>query len=369
MSATARIIDGGVAASIYVEDVTTALLTYNQIRLYRATSPDGTFSTTGDVASLVAAQELYAITDSSGDANKYYQYDLYHTVSTAASAKSEVFAPSEATLLKVRLEAARQAGAGFASTCSALGTTTTLIDDKLKDEGVSTDFLEGAWIYRPDAAAAGDKLRRVKAAGFATSTGTLSIDRAWTNAPASAEVYHIYTLLPPVLSAGQAYSWDRAVQDALAETWYVDLLNVGPGTTVPTVRFDLAPFPIQRDSVRRVFTRYVDDNDEIHDTDQSLLGKYWKVEENAGGLTLVLSTAPTTSESVFVEANRTYAPLYTDAAVTPCPFALAWRGAVWKAYEHLNRVQTGKYAIEVQGARTDFLNEYARHRPQNMVLT
>ena len=139
----------------------------------------------------------------------------------------------------LRIEAARQAGSGFSSTCTALGTTATLIDLKLVDQGVTVKFLEGAWIYRPDAAAAGDRVRRVKVDGFTVATGTLTIDRVWTNAPASAEVYHIFTLLPPIDQAGAAYSWDKAINDGLAHNYYRDEIVLGHGDERGAFRFNL----------------------------------------------------------------------------------------------------------------------------------
>lgn len=354
-----------IAVAVYVEDIDTQIATYNQIRLYRASSPDGTFSLTGDVATLVADQEQYALTDASGDANQYYQYDFYHTVSTAASAKSEVFSPPEATLLKVMLKAAQESGAGFSSTCTATGDTTYLVDAKLNDDGLDEDFLEGAWVYMYGASAA-NKLRRVTT--FTTATSRLTWARA-SVALNSGDPYHVYTLLPPIPTPGQAYSWRDAVNDGLNATWYIDLLNIGPGTSTQPSRFDLSSFQLPRDSVRRVFLRTYDDDDRPYDEDMNMRGNWWSIEENGPQeMTLILSRPPGTTEHVFVEVQRTYAAIYTDDAVTVCPFELAWRAAKWKAYEHLNAIQLGKYAGEMTLARKAFVTEYARYRPQNAVI-
>lgn len=132
----------------------------------------------------------------------------------------------------LRIETARQASCGFSGTCTALGTTSTLIDLGLIDQGITAKFLEFAWIYRPDAAAAGDRVRRVKLDGFTITSGTLTIDsnRLWTNAPASGEVYQIFSILPPINQPGMAYSWDKAINDGLANIMHRDEIVLGRGS-------------------------------------------------------------------------------------------------------------------------------------------
>ncbi|MCR4339414.1 MAG: hypothetical protein NUW01_05950 [Gemmatimonadaceae bacterium] len=151
------------------------------------------------------------------------------------------------TLAVLRLEAARLASMAFDGSCSALGTTSTLIDAALRDVGVDTAFLQAAWMYRPDAAAAGDMTRAVQDAGFTVASGTLAPVRAWTNAPASAEAYQIYSIIPPVDVPGIPVSWDRAITAGLARCYFTDEIVIGRGTSKGDRRF-----PITRSEVTQI---------------------------------------------------------------------------------------------------------------------
>lgn len=357
---------------IYVEEIATQIATYATIRLYRGTTPNvTTASTLAGTATLVAGQEEYSITDASGVAGSWYRYTLYNATGAVESSLSPAWRSDGQSLRVIRLEAARQSGNGYDSTCTALGSPTTLIDKALVDEGVDAEFLEGAWIYRPDAVAAGDMLRRVKPDGFAVATFTLSIDsdRPWTNAPASAEEYHIYNLLPPIDAAGQPYSWDRAVRDGLNDVWYADQLNLGEGTAGAQGRFALTTHLgyIARSQVRRVLlrtSRTVGAETLLETREADKNGGWWDFYEDGPGLLSVeIHPAPGTDETVLVEVNRPHDGIYIDADVTDCPLEIAWRAAVWKAYGYLNSRFRGKFAAEHALAQQDFLDEYRKIKP------
>lgn len=359
-----------VTVQVYVEDIATQLLTYTQVRLYSDTTPGGAFSTLVDTETLVAGQEVYTLTDSAGTPSTWYRYRLYNTTGPVQSDLSEAFQATGATLRNLRIEAAIECGAGFASTCSALGTTSTLIDAALRDSGVDTSFLEGAWIYRPDAAAAGDKVRRVNTDGFTVASGTLAPSRNWTNAPASGEVYQVFNLLPPVDAPGSAYSWDRAVRDGLNVCWFVDQVNLGEGTATGQTRFSLAAYGAGRNTVRRVFLRTEDSNGILFDYAVGRGESWWGLtDDGLGSLSLDLGIAPGTDETVIVELARVDAELYADTDTTACPQRLAVKAAAMKALEYLNGIaRPGSYEGEYAAARGWFLSEYARHRPPPIVV-
>jgi len=87
-------------------------------------------------------------------------------------------------------------GLYYNGTCSALGTTATLVDAVgLKSSLKGSQEWVGQYLYRPAAAAAGDMTRQIYT--FDPATGTLVPDTAWTNAPANAEAYEIYRYLHP----------------------------------------------------------------------------------------------------------------------------------------------------------------------------
>lgn len=359
-----------VTVDIYIEDAADQIADYDTIRLYRGTDPS-VYPFTGlpvTTATLVSTTLAYTLTDTNGTANSYYRYSLYNSSTTTESDQSEVINPAGLTLLRLRLEAARGAGVGFNGTCSETGTLTTLIDAALRDSGIDATFLEGAWIYRPDAAASGDRCRRVKASGFDATTGTLSFDRAYTNAPTSGEVYHVFLLQPPIDQTGAPYSWDRAVRDGLQRYWFVDQLNLGAGTSTRQTRFSLGTHAsyVTRQRIRRVLLRTTDSNGIDTDVNADSNGRFWDYVEN-GPMTISLEIipAPSTDQTVIVEVNRTDAQLFGDGDVTVADLEIARRAVVLAMYQEMNTLQPGKYAGEYQAALLDWNQHY--EKPTGMV--
>ncbi len=360
-----------VTVSIYCEDISTKLLTYDSFRLYRDTSPNGAFSTLVSTTTLVAAQTEYEVTDAAGTSDSFYRFAYYSTVSLILSDLSNVMQPGALTMRRLRLEAAREGGCAFAGTCSALGTTLLLKDDALLDSGVDAHFLEGSWIYRPDAAAAGDKLRRVAVSGFVTTAPVgLIPNRAWTNVPASGEVYQVFNLAPPIDWPGQAFSWDRAIRTALTNLWFIDQISLGVGTTLGKVRFDLSPYAayVRRNDVRRVWYRSTDSNGIITDVDVDRNGRYWEPVENGDfGLSIDVYPAPLTTETVILEVNRTYEELYIDTDVTTGPLALAKAAVLFRFFESMNQLKDQTYGGELSLWKAAFAREYGKVKPTDIV--
>ncbi len=357
-----------ITVRIPVEDVTTVRLTYSSIRLYRDVVPDGAFSTLVATITLVAAQTIYSYDDAAGSANSVYQHEYYNAVGPAISARSPSYYAGGATLLRLRLEAAREAGAGFESTCSAIGTTTTLIDTVLADQGLDTAFLEGAYIYRPNAALAADRTRRVKKDGFTVAASSLAIDRAWANAPASGELYHIFNFFPPVDRPGSSYSWDRAVREGLSMVWFVDQVDLGVGGGILT-RVSLATFPdIHPNTIRRVFFRRTLTNNYVYDLDMSTQGAAWRIVENAGVSTLETAYPARTDQTIIVEAIRRDFALYTDTDVTLAPWRQAVKAVTYAAYRQMNTLQPNKYSGEMTLAGVAWQREVAVEGPADIVI-
>lgn len=357
-----------VTVSVYVEDIATQQLTYDTIRLYSDTSPGGSFATLATTGLLVTAQTSYGIVDTSGTANNCYRYTLYNSITTAETQKSTVIFPNATTMLRLRVEAAREGGLGFASTCSAAGSTTLLTDATLGDSGYDAHFLEGSWIYRPNAAAATDMLRRVQLGGFTTAApSSLTPSRAWTNAPASGEVYHIFNLAPPIDWPGEAYSWDRALRGALGNVWFTDHVILGMGTTLGQTRFSLGPYAAytNAESLRRVLLRSTDSNGNVTDVECDKNGRYWDtVSQGPGDLSIeILPVAPLTTETIIVEFNRTYEQLYVDTNVTTGPFALATKAVLRQLYKTMNNLHNQSYQGDYDHWNEEFRTEYQKSRP------
>ena len=86
---------------------------------------------------------------------------------------------------------------------SGTSQTTYLRDSILKDPssvGVSTDSVNNMWIFRPDAAAAGDRKRRLggnSGSALSVAEGDLYPTAAWTNAPTS-EQWDLWAIDPQI---------------------------------------------------------------------------------------------------------------------------------------------------------------------------
>lgn len=357
---------------VYVEDIAAALaVPYTSVRVYRGTTTDpatAAFTTLVTTITLVAGTLQYSFTDSAATADTLWRTSYFNTTTSTESGLGPIIRPAASNPLRlIRREAVTQANMGFGSACSGAGTTTTLIDAALADTGVDTAFLEGAWLYRPDAALAADKLRRVKKDGYTAATGTLSIDRAWTNLPASAEAYEVYNGLPPIDAPGAGYSWARACRDGLEKSWFIDRVNLGEGTSTRQTRFSLATWPdINENTIRRVFLRTTDNNGIITDVDARSRGSDWQKVMESGALSIeFVVAAPTTNQTVIVEAVRTDGAVYIDTDVTLTPLRLAVRATVWQAMVHT----FGEQSVQAVGAYRDWAAEQTRQHAGDLVTT
>ncbi len=352
---------------IYVEDIADKIAVYTTIKLYSDTSPTGAFTNhVGDTA-LVAAQKAYSIADSG--TGPWYRLLFYNATGPVQSDISDPWRVNTLDLRTLRATAASRAGAGSSGTCSSAGTSTSLIDAVLRDNGVDEQYLESAWIFRPDAALAADRVRRVKVAGFAPSTGALSFDRAYTNVPADGEVYEVYKFFPPIQQAGVATSWDDIVRDGLNKCWFIDEIDLGVGDG-SNRRFSLASFPdVNINTYRRVKLRRIDaTTGNIRDISAHNFGRFVSPVTNGMAFALDVVPAPTPQQYVIVEAIRSPQPLYKDADVTVMPSMLAETAVVLAAYERLNQLQPGKYTGEAAAAYEAWAAEQEKQNPPDMIL-
>lgn len=338
----------GVTITPYLETVNEEIEAgYTQLKLYRDTAPDGAFASLIDTVTLEEDVLKYEIEDSTGSAVHWYRFGLYNPSTLTLTTLSDPTRPDVVRLLDVMLAASARAGAGFQSTCTALGTATQLIDATLRDQAVSADAWKGAYIYRPDAALAADRLRRLTETPFIVASGGLVPVREWTNGPAEGEVYYLFVLLPPFAVAGAPYGWDAAARDGLQECWFEDLVDVGEGSSAITSRFDLAPYLglIHETDIRAVTLRkYAEDGTVQWERNASKEGGFYYTQANGrSGLTLIVRPAPAAGVHVLVTALRRDAEIYAADDITGCPLRLAARATVWKAYEYLNSVHLGKY--------------------------
>lgn len=348
-----------VEVSVYVEDPTTALLTYTTIRLYRATTPGADFTSLVATAPLVANTRTYVITDSSGASGNWYRYTLYNPSGPLETEQSNPF-QAGVSLSWLRMEAAIRAGAGFRGLAEG-GNLSSLIDSRLLDSGVDENFLAGCWVLRPGSSDA-NRVRRLTAAPFSTSDGRLTIGRPWiSSAPTADSDYEIYMLLPPRDDTGVSYSWNRAVRDGLSMVTFEDeILITGNGTATS---FSLAAYAevLRKDYIRRVLLRTTDTNGNTFDQDMRRNGHWWNVRVDDRDMRLELGTTVSTSETIVIEYQREDAALYLDTDVTLAPSERAIRAATVAAFRWLNR--DGKYEMELRQAALEWERHSHGRRP------
>lgn len=340
----------------YIEDTATALVTYTSFRLYRHTSPTSTSGTLVATTTIVSGTENYSVADASGTARSWYRITYYHATGPVESDPGPPFQTVGVTMRDLRVDSAIRAGVGFKAAATG-GTTASLVDSALVDQGVDTDFMEGAWLYRPDAATASDKCRRVSRSGFTVATGALTV-RTYTAAPVASEEYQSYVLMPPIDQPGIAYSWDRAVRQGLARCLFLDQVDLGPGNAT-AMAFSLAPHldAIAAPRISRVLLRTTDTNSVTHDQDMKRQGYDWWMEGNGPeSLSVRLNVTPGTTETVIVEAYVRDDALYIDTDATRAPYELAVRAIVAEAFRMMDALEPGKYAGELAHAEQEFLS-------------
>lgn len=348
---------------MYIEDIKTAMDSYDQIKLFRDTDPAGAFTTevTGSPVTLVADQRDYSVDDPTGSADYVYRFYLKNSSSSATSAWSNVIRPNGATLAAIRREAARRSGLGSNGTCSSAGTTSTLIDATLLDKGTDTHYMRGLWLYRPGAAAA-DKLRRISS--FNTSNGALTVSRAWADAPDNAESYEVYALFPPYDVSGVSYSWARAVADAMDNCWIFDEVIVGEGNGDDR-EFDITKnmgvlLPEVNGPVYlRTFEEAEASGDMVREVNLSKRGNFVRWIQNGPNWRIRLPYAPAVSEYIFVEAQRRYEIPHQDTDVTDAPLKLAALATAWTALMAADAYEEGKYGTMLDRIHRMFLAEYS----------
>lgn len=356
-----------VRVDLYVEDIADRLEDFAVLRLFRDAVPTGAFGTQVATIPLVAGQTSYLFTDDAGDALTWYRYDFQNPDTLEQSDPSAPFRAGGTTLASARFSAAGRADASFRSACTAAGTTTSLTDAGLRDQGVDRDFLSGAWVRRPQASH-DDRVRRLGESPFNPATGALTVQRAWSVAPTDGEAYEVYTVLPPVPQPGAPYAWDRAVREGLLNIWFIDQVLVATADGANR-EFDLGPFPhVRKATTRRVLTRRVDSEGRSLEADAGKNGRGWAIREDGPKRTLVLSRIPASGLQVIVEVNRRADPVYLDDDFIPVDEELVGAAAVVAAYRHLSRVTPTKaqYAAELAGALSEF--EALYERPTDVVI-
>lgn len=354
--------------SIPVENIDEVLETYDELEIYRDTSATGTFSTLVTTLTLDSDTTLYTYDDANGDSGSWYRHRFHNDTGPVNSEYSPPWRPHGLTLEELCIQVAEDAGTGFRSTCTSDGGADALIDAALSDSGVDSSFLEGAWVYRPNADSV-DRLRRVKS--FTTASGTLVPTRDWSVAPAEDEVYHVYLLLPPVDAPGAPGSYRRAVRLGLSRVWFEDEFLVGEGTEDGKTRFDVSAFlPHILEAHQVIFRRYDSNTGYPHDRNVGKNGGFWRLIKNGRfDVQLELITPPSTDDEIWAKAYRQQDPVYRDDDVTDCPNDMAVAAGKYGLFLWMTQIRPGSYTGELALAESEFATKIHQSGiPSSMVV-
>lgn len=352
---------------VQVENIDEVLATYNRLRLYRCTDPAGDFTVDGviDTETLVTGTIDYTLQDTAGSAAYVYRYDFYNATTLVASSLSDAFFPTGRTVADIIMAAARRAH-GFTGACTAAGTVSLLYDAYLAENGLDEDYLDGCWIFRPDAALSSDWVRRTVRNPFDVSASSLEVVVPWTNLPASGERYAVFPLLSP-LPGRSSYSWLEALADALAEIKTPERIDLGLGTSTGKDRFFLTAHAgyVEENLIGKVWLRTVNPDDATlyDEMDASKLQRFWEYHEDGrGNAHIYLNPPPATDEHVIVDVKTKYDRVYAADDITLAPFDLAVWATLVKVYEHMNALTNGGFAGQLQRANESMYTEYGNTR-------
>lgn len=296
-----------VTIRIIVEDITTRLLTYDEIQLERASTAGGSYSLV-ETESLVASTYYYSITDDSGDINKYYRYRFHNDTGPANSGYSDPFRVEGVSRLRARQAALEEHGAGMV--LAAVGgdndTDTFATDDyRAKSTLFRTDRGKGTWLLPTTGDEAGNP-RTVKSS--VPSSGTFDVNPAWSTGPSDGDEVEWHWLADPDV-------WNSAAVRAMARYWYVERVPLVGVANQEEYNLESLPFLRDKEQVHDV--RWYPTSGLDVDESFGVNGRWWRIREDVGVLTLQINPAVDADQLLYLETTRPMLPLYTDASVAP----------------------------------------------------
>ncbi|KKN05986.1 hypothetical protein LCGC14_1081850 [marine sediment metagenome] len=288
-----------------VEDIDTQIATYESIRVYRSSSLGGTYSAIG-TETLVADTFYYSYSDSSGDLNSWYKYSFYHSTGPVESSKSAPFRPEGVTRLRARQAALGKYGAGIVLVNTGTDSNKiTTADHRVKTTLFRDDRGKGAWLW-PTTGNNAEVARIILSSDV--SEGTITVLPTWSGAFVNADEIEWNWLADPVV-------WNDAMNRGLARYWYVERVPIVG--VANQEEYSLAGIPFLKDKDQVHDVRHYPTSGLDVDESWGVDGRWWRIREDVGVLTLQISPAIGTSETLYLECTRPMPSLYTDASAAP----------------------------------------------------
>lgn len=144
-------------------------------------------------------------------------------------------AGSGVTLTQIRRYVAPRLGS-YAQGTATSGSTTALMEATawpFKSSLTVDDLYVDHFLFRPAAVAAADKMRLIGNAGYTPSTGQLTPDQAWTNAPyasGAGETFELHGVVPPISDGSGTNDLHFLINEALKDCLVIVEFTFSPSS-------------------------------------------------------------------------------------------------------------------------------------------
>lgn len=139
------------------------------------------------------------------------------------------------TLAQIRRYVAPRLGS-YAQGTATSGSTTALLEATgwpFKSSLTVDDLYSDHFIFRPNAVAAADKMRLVSNGGYDPSTGQITPDQAWTNAPyasGAGETFELHGMVPPISDGSGTNDLHFLINEALHNCFLIVEFTFSPSS-------------------------------------------------------------------------------------------------------------------------------------------
>ncbi len=288
-----------------VEDVTTQLVTYESIRIYRSDTLGGTYSSVDDVT-LVSGTFYYSYSDSAGDLNKWYKYSFRHSTGPVESDLSAPFRVDGVTRLRGRQAALAKYSAGIVLVNTGTDADKiTTADHRVKTTLFQDDRGKGTWLW--PTTGNNQEVARLILSSVA-STGVITVLPAWSGNFANNDEVEWHTLADPT-------EWNNALNRGMARYWYVERVPIVG--VANQEEYSLVGIPFLKDKEHVHDVRWYPTSGVDVDESFGVDGRWWGIREDVGVLTLQIKPAIAATQTLYLECTRPMSPLYTDASAAP----------------------------------------------------
>lgn len=303
--AAARPSTTGIDIFVTVEDVTTQLVTYESIEVHRSDTLGGAYSLV-ETETLVDGTFHYTINNSDGDLNKWYKYRYHHATGLVNSAFSNPFHPEGVTRLRARQAAMTKYGAGIVVVNTGTDSDKIITaDHRVKTTLFRDDRGKGTWLW-PTSGNNQEKARIILSSDV--SAGSMTVLPAWSLAFVDGDEVEWHWLADPT-------EWNNALNRGLARYWYVERIPIVG--VANQEEYSLAAIPFLKDKEQVHDVRWYPTSGLDVDESFGVDGRWWRIREDVGVLTLQITPAIETGKILYLETTRPMSPLYTDASAAP----------------------------------------------------